>query len=288
MPHHGINLATNGRGRNYIEHNRIEHVTLEIADTGAINSWMDDPCSPGEPSSEFVERAGHVIRHNLIKHVRGCIAYNGEVTDDQSARGIYLDDGTSNCIVTDNIVMDAHTGMQIHGGRHNLVENNLFIDTLSAVMFFNDPANRRGSGWTKQMLRGNRFTRNLLFSRREKHTMFYAPEEFHKTGMIFAVIQPACPLSDEIMDLCDDNVYHFTHSDGYRMDLETESGDGSQIERITLEDWQARYGHDLNSSLDDPMFGDVDSEDFSLPADSPAIQRGFKPIDVPTIGIRPE
>jgi len=287
MPHHAVNLGSNGRGRNYVEHNRIEHVTLEIADTGAINSWMDDACKPGEPSSEYIERSGHVIRHNLIKHVRGCIVnHEGQITYDRTARGIYIDDGTSNCVVSDNIIVDAHTGMQIHAGRHNVVENNFFIDTMCAVMFCNDPANRRGSGFTYQMLRANRFVNNILFSRRDKHTMFYAPEEYHDQGALFWFTQTASPPPDEVLELCDHNVYFFAYSKGLRVDIEVENETGSEFDRISVAQWQHDHGHDLYSKFEDPQFVNVDEEDFSFEKTSPAFDMGIRSIDVSTIGIR--
>ncbi len=289
MPHHAVNLGSNGRGRNYVEHNLIEHVTLEIADTGAINCWMDDPCAPGEPSSEFVERAGHVIRHNLIRHVRGCISHpDGRITDDETARGIYLDDGSSNCIVSDNIVVDAHCGLQIHAGRHNLVENNIFIDVLAAIYFCNDPANRRGSGFNRHMLRGNRFTHNILYSRRHPHPHHWAPKEFHDRATLFWFSQTSYDDPDDVMACCDYNVYHFTRSGPLRIDRQVPSDPAGKMEQMSLDQWRQQFGHDVHSAFTDPAFVNLDTGDFTLAPDSPALKLGFRPIDVSNIGIRPE
>ena len=49
--------------------------------------------------------------------------------------------------------------------------------------------------------------------------------------------------------------------------------------------WQAK-GFDTRSLVQDPQFADPQSGDFSLPADSPAIRIGFKPIDMSTVGPR--
>jgi hypothetical protein len=70
MPHHAVNLGSNGLGRNYIEYNEIRQVCQEIADTGAINCWMD---VPGLWIDAYTERSGHVIRNNLIVDVPGSV-----------------------------------------------------------------------------------------------------------------------------------------------------------------------------------------------------------------------
>jgi parallel beta-helix repeat protein len=45
-------------------------------------------------------------------------------------------------------------------------------------------------------------------------------------------------------------------------------------------------GHDLNSTVADPQFGDMENADFSLPADSPAHTLGIRSIDTTTIGLQ--
>ncbi|MDX2227197.1 MAG: right-handed parallel beta-helix repeat-containing protein, partial [Verrucomicrobiae bacterium] len=246
MPHHAVNLATNGLGRNYVENNRIERVTLEIADTGAINSWMDDPCTAGEPSSHHAERSGHVIRGNWISHVQGCISEHGKVKPDSTARAIYLDDGTSNCVVTDNIIVDVAVGMQIHAGRHNLVENNIIIDALVAVLVCNDPANRRGSGFNRLMNRMNRFRRNIVLSRLDKYHHWYAPENEHKIGSLHWFTQASC-LADEFFEICDENLYWYPKTNGLRVDLHLPPPYKDNVWRVSipLDQWRKEYGHDL-------------------------------------------
>jgi hypothetical protein len=52
---------------------------------------------------------------------------------------------------------------------------------------------------------------------------------------------------------------------------------------IVLNTWQAR-GFDKNSIFVDPLFKDYANDDFSLAANSPAINMGFQPIDMSQIG----
>ena len=76
LPHHAINLSNNPWGRNIIEYNVIRRVCLEIMDTGAINSWMEQPAHPD------AERVGHVIRFNYIAD-----AYGFQIKDGKVGRG---------------------------------------------------------------------------------------------------------------------------------------------------------------------------------------------------------
>src|SRR5439155_10514769 len=99
VPHHAICLGVNGFGRNIIEYNEIHQAALEIAETAAINAWMDHPHSD--------ERVGHIIRYNFITDVVG-VSTDPEghfVMPDGSANGIYLDNNVSNSIIYGNIVV---------------------------------------------------------------------------------------------------------------------------------------------------------------------------------------
>ena len=52
----------------------------------------------------------------------------------------------------------------------------------------------------------------------------------------------------------------------------------------SLEDWQTE-GHEQGSIVADPLFGDPQKHDFTLPATSPAIRLGFKPFDPSKAGV---
>jgi hypothetical protein len=52
-----------------------------------------------------------------------------------------------------------------------------------------------------------------------------------------------------------------------------------------LEDWHKR-GHDLHSTIADPLFVAPGKHDFRLQRDSPAFKLGFKPIDLIQVGER--
>jgi parallel beta-helix repeat protein len=126
MPHHGICLGDSGYGRNIVEYNEIRRVCLEISDTGAINSWMEDP---GTHARRDAERSGHVIRYNLIADAHGCrVDDNGELLPSPYVQAIYLDNMSSNCFVYGNIVLRSPTGIWVNMGKNNFIENNVLVD----------------------------------------------------------------------------------------------------------------------------------------------------------------
>ena len=112
VPSHAVELGSSGLSRNIIEYNEIRNTCQWADDTGAINCWAD-----GQPRD--AARQGHIIRYNRIVNSRG--------------HGIYLDDYTSNCFVYGNVIIrPAEMGVHIHGGKNNVIENNLFVGVAKA------------------------------------------------------------------------------------------------------------------------------------------------------------
>lgn len=97
-------FATTATVDNRIEGNHVHHINWEglLSDNGGIYMLGRQP-------------GGRVCR-NHVHHV-GCRHYGG--------RGLYLDDGSSNICVEDNIVHHVYGGLSIKG-RNNLVRNNIF------------------------------------------------------------------------------------------------------------------------------------------------------------------
>jgi len=71
--------------------------------------------------------------------------------------------------------------------------------------------------------------------------------------------------------------YHPTPGWGERTVI-TRRPRGEMTEKYTLEQWQ-QMGYDKDSIEADPMFVDIEGEDYRLKPESPALKLGFKNID---------
>jgi hypothetical protein len=102
-----------------VEYNEISHVVNESDDQGGVDMYYD-------PSFR-----GVVIRYNRWSDIRGGTLHG--------AAGVRLDDMISGVTVFGNIFERCGAlhfgGVQIHGGKDNLIENNLFYDCFAAVSF---------------------------------------------------------------------------------------------------------------------------------------------------------
>lgn len=102
-----------------IEYNEISHVVNESDDQGALDMWYN-------PSYR-----GVIVRYNHWSDITGG-THSG-------AAGVRLDDMISGVLIFGNIFERTGSvifgGVQIHGGKDNLVENNLFYNCLAAVSF---------------------------------------------------------------------------------------------------------------------------------------------------------
>jgi hypothetical protein len=126
--HHVASSAMRIEGNDHlVERNEAHRVVLESDDQGAVDMF-------GNPTYR-----GNVFRHNYWHHL-GAWDGTGDTSHGQRA-GIRLDDAICGVLVEGNIFQRCSTGrthfggVQIHGGKENLVVSNLFIDTAAAVSF---------------------------------------------------------------------------------------------------------------------------------------------------------
>lgn len=126
--HHVASSAMRIEGNEHlIELNEAHRVVLESDDQGAVDMF-------GNPTYR-----GNVYRFNYWHHL-GDWDRAGEQPHTQRA-GIRLDDAICGVWVYGNIFQRCSTGkshfggVQVHGGKDNLIEANLFVDTAAAVSF---------------------------------------------------------------------------------------------------------------------------------------------------------
>lgn len=124
-PGHAIRVEGN---EHLVEFNEIHDVVLETDDQGGLDMF-------GNPTYR-----GNIIRYNYWHHIR----------NDRPCgqAGVRLDDAISGTLIYGNLFYRCSEalfgGVQIHGGKENIVDNNLFVQCKYAVSF---------SGWGEKRWR---------------------------------------------------------------------------------------------------------------------------------------
>ncbi len=264
-----------------IEYNHVRHTNTEISDTAMINACN---CS-------WTKR-GTVIQYNYLHDPVGFgrNRYQQWVAP-YYCWGVYLDNITCGVTVRGNIMARIVLGGPfIHGGRDNLIENNIVIDGAKQQMTYStwkpDPGKAtermeklffkfatlpayakypeikpllKMSMEERLKMSGNRFVRNILYYRGEKAMLYSVRNlDFETTVSDYNVI------------------WHFGKP------LLTERGSRTPPEQQWAR-WKA-HGFEQHSVIADPRFVDPARDDFRLRPDSPALRLGFKPIPIEKIG----
>jgi len=116
-PHHALRVEGY---EHVIEFNEIHSVVYEADDQAGIDIY-------GNPAYR-----GNVIRYNFWHHIGSGHNVAGQA-------GIRLDDFISDVLIYGNVFYRCSGGkfgaVQIHGGKDNIVDNNLFIDCKYAISF---------------------------------------------------------------------------------------------------------------------------------------------------------
>ena len=119
MHHIGSSAMRVEGNDNLVEFNEVHHAVLESDDQGGVDVF-------GNPTFR-----GNVYRHNFFHDIgsgRSC-----------GSAGIRLDDAISGTLIYGNVFWRCADGnfggVQIHGGKDNIVDNNLFVDCKQAISF---------------------------------------------------------------------------------------------------------------------------------------------------------
>jgi parallel beta-helix repeat protein len=252
---------TGGNG-NQITHNRIENTAgsaialanwttavsnLNVGNTIAYNSIVNANDSPlaNDSGGIYVDGRAGVDTKTTIDNNSVNLAVSSTTGADV---GIYLDDFTSGVTVTRNIVTGGNLGFHIHGGRNNMISNNIFdmagrsARNVGAALFQSEP------GGPVPVMAGNVVTKNIIYS-----TAISAPSVWVSYGGMASI---------------SGNLYWNTHN----LAMTGTYGDA-------LADKNFQYG--------DPQFANSGGANYSLGPGSAAAAIGFTPIDQSGIGLAP-
>jgi parallel beta-helix repeat protein len=133
-----------GCSNNIIDRNLLQNVDTNVVDFGAI--YIYDPSHAG---------VGNQITNNVVDQ------YGGPNGVANAVKGIYLDDLTSNVLVSGNIVRNGGAwAFMIHGGDRNTITNNVWDLSSSGTQL----AFYQSSPFGSYGMSSNVFTKNLVYS----------------------------------------------------------------------------------------------------------------------------
>jgi hypothetical protein len=149
--HHSPCSALRLEGNDHlIEFNDIHHVLLETDDQGGLDMHFN-------PTYR-----GNILRYNFWHEIG-----SGGVPCGQA--GVRLDDAISGVLVYGNVFQRcSHAlfgGVQIHGGKENILDNNLFVDCPWAVSFSLWSNDRWRSFLAEAVRRGDVYTNAVYLAR---------------------------------------------------------------------------------------------------------------------------
>jgi parallel beta-helix repeat protein len=219
--------ANNPTANNLIEFNHIHDLgTLANGDRPLLNDNGGIYTLGVQPGTK--------IRSNLIHDIQA---------RNFGGWGIYLDEGSAQIIVENNLVYRTRTGgFHLHMGKDNIVRNNIFaFGRLSQL---------------ERTLKDN----------------FMEGQEYE-----------SFTLENNIIYWQEGNLLAGKWADGHFVSNRNlywyQSDRPIRFGGLSWQQWQRR-GRDTNSVVADPLFVDPERGDFRLQPNSPALKMGFKPIEL--------
>ncbi len=193
---------------------------------------------------------GTVIAGNVIHDVDKAV-YGGQC--------LYLDAAASNIIVENNLCYRTNDDIVNTKGRENIIRNNIFA-------FGEEGLIRCATHGV-----GGRYTANIF------HNILLSDGgAIYRGGYTMDILKRDWRADTNL-------IWNTKGSKLYcAKDIPV-----NQREKITFEQWQEQVIQDRNSIIADPKFADAENGDFTLPANSPAYDLGFLPVDFSTAGPRP-
>ena len=243
---------------NRVAHNHIHDLFYTAVSVGWTWGYRDSPCHHNVIEFNHMHDIGKSLLSDMgavytLGPQPGTVVRNNLIHDVNAFTyggwGLYTDEGSSGIVMENNLVYRCkNAGFHQHYGKENVIRNNIFA--------FNKE-------------------NQLMRSSEEDHTSFY----FTNNIVLFDSGNLLGSTWKNDRFVVDNNFYWDTRA-------------GTNLTKLKfggapLEQWRAR-GHDTNSLIADPLFRDISSDDFRLRWDSPTLRRGFKSIDLSSVGVRPK
>jgi parallel beta-helix repeat protein len=241
---------------NRVAHNHIHDLFYTAISVGWNWGYQETPCHDNVIEFNHLHDIGQRLLSDMgaiytLGIQKGTIVRNNLIHDVEAFTyggwGLYPDEGSSHITFENNVVYRCKSaGFHQHYGRENIVRNNIFA------------ANRE---------------HQLMRTRQENHTSFV----FERNIVYFDSGNLLGGSWSSNRFLMDSNLYFDARPEARPETL--------RFAEATFDQWRQR-GHDANSIIADPRFFNPREFNFRLSANSPALQLGFKPIDLSRVGIR--
>lgn len=264
-----------GGSDHLFEYNHIRHVNTETCDTGAIYSWNVD----------WTQR-GTIIRFNYLHDILGYGKVQERWVTPHYAWGVYLDDGTCGTHVYGNVIVRAPSGgVMVHGGRDNLIENNVLVDHERAEVTY--------SGYTSESTAVPKMTKEWekyghlpAYQKIPELAGFNLETGYQMAGNRFvrnivSYTNPSAKLYSQINLPLDQTVSDFNVI--WHQDQSLVPGLKGVPKEEQWNEWK-KLGFEQHSLVAEPLFEDGSQDDYRLKPESPAFTLGFKPIPMDQIG----
>jgi parallel beta-helix repeat protein len=243
-------------GQNQVAHNHIHDLFYTAISVGWNWGYQETPCRDNIIEFNHLHDIGQGVLSDMggiytLGIQKGTILRNNLIHDVRSHSyggwGLYTDEGSTGILLENNVVYRCKSaGFHQHYGRENIIRNNIFA-----------------FGTEHQLMR----------SREEEHLSFVVSNNivYFDSGSLLGSTWK----NDHFV--MDNNVYWHAGSGASPAEM--------GFAGATLQEWRKR-GHDLHSTVADPLFLAPEKYDFRLRRNSPALKLGFKPVDLDGVGVR--
>jgi hypothetical protein len=252
--HSGVGILSQHAYNNDLSRNRIHDLFYTGISCGWVWGYGENVSHNNRIEGNHIHHLGHGWLSDMggiytLGRQPGTVLRGNWIHDVERASyggwGIYLDEGSSEILVENNLCHDLSSqAFHQHYGRENVVRNNIFA------------FGREGQ---------------VALSRAEGHLSFTLERNLcvsHK-AVIFMGGYAASTVSGSIAS--DYNLFWSTAGAPVRMT--TFAG---------FDRWRSPE-HDQHSIEADPLFRDAEARDFTLAPDSPALELGFRPFELPRV-----
>jgi hypothetical protein len=255
--HQGVGVFSKHSFGNVIAHNHIHDLYYSAISVGWIWGFGDSVSKNNLIEKNHIHHLGFGWLKDMggiytLGVQSGTVIRGNVIHDLEGAEAIYTDEGSSHIVIENNICH--HTSehvFQQHFGHENIVRNNIFAFGEKGVVTLS----------RVDAIVAFTFVRNIVVG--DGQPLYVDGYEYN-----LETLNPMIDLN-LLWDISGQAII----------------GRSRGLKDLDLAQWQ-KIGNDLHAAVTDPLFHNLQKQDFTLAPESPALQLGFKPIDVSDVGPR--